>query len=137
MKIKSLVPAVRAFVTLSNMTSRSCVYTTVGKSRRLGVDEIENEFLKEDWLPDTVEHRAIHSYVISNTEMSGREWTAEQVGIYCTSDFRTNILASRSGDLRKSTERGDIPEILTLQLETRIFTPNSIMITVSHQRIHS
>jgi len=51
----------------------------IGKTRRLKVEDIENEFLKKDWLPDTVEHGTVHSYVISDTAKSGRTWIAEQV----------------------------------------------------------
>lgn len=45
------------------------------------MDEIDNEFLRTGWLPDTVKNGTIQSYVISDTAKSGREWTAEQVGI--------------------------------------------------------
>ncbi|KAI0068315.1 hypothetical protein BV25DRAFT_1846248 [Artomyces pyxidatus] len=51
----------------------------LGKSRRIKVEDIENEFLKTGWLPDTVEHGTINSYVESHTEKSGSSWAAEQV----------------------------------------------------------
>jgi hypothetical protein len=51
----------------------------VSKSRRLKLEEIENEFLKKDWLPDTAEHGAINSYVYSDTPKSNTSWTAEQI----------------------------------------------------------
>ncbi|KII93795.1 hypothetical protein PLICRDRAFT_36026 [Plicaturopsis crispa FD-325 SS-3] len=51
----------------------------IGKSRRIKVDEIDNEYLKRDWLPDVAEHGAIHSYVQSDTEKSGTTWIAEQI----------------------------------------------------------
>ena len=35
----------------------------LGKSRRANVDEIENEFLREGWLPDPVQDGVINSYV--------------------------------------------------------------------------
>jgi len=50
----------------------------VGKSRRVKVDEIENEFLRDGWLPDTVESGAINSYVKSDTPKSNTTWIAEQ-----------------------------------------------------------
>jgi hypothetical protein len=43
------------------------------------VDEIENEFLRDGWLPDTVESGAINSYVKSDTPKSNTTWVAEQV----------------------------------------------------------
>lgn len=51
----------------------------LGKSRRANVDEIENEFLKEGWLPDTVQDGVINSYVKSDTTKSNTSWIAEQV----------------------------------------------------------
>lgn len=57
----------------------------VSKTRRLKVEEIKNEFLKKDWLPDTAKHGAINSYVHSDTPKSGTSWVAEQVKtfVYC------------------------------------------------------
>lgn len=94
MKIKCLAPAVRVVITLPIRQIGSYVYSTVGKSRRLKVEEIDNEFLKEGWLPDTVEHGAINSHVISDTAKSGREWTAEQVG-YRFSDSNPMFTSER------------------------------------------
>jgi hypothetical protein len=51
----------------------------VGRSRRVKVDEIENEFLRDGWLPDTVQDGAINSYVKSDTPKSNTTWIAEQV----------------------------------------------------------
>jgi hypothetical protein len=51
----------------------------LGKTRRANVDEIENEFLREGWLPDTVRDGVIHSYVKSDTPKSNTSWIAEQV----------------------------------------------------------
>jgi len=50
----------------------------LGKSRRANVDEIENEFLREGWLPDTVQDGVINSYVKSDTPKSNTSWIAEQ-----------------------------------------------------------
>ncbi|THH18405.1 hypothetical protein EW146_g2555 [Bondarzewia mesenterica] len=51
----------------------------VGKSKRVKVDDIEDEFMKANWLPDTVDHGAVNSYVESDTPKSGTSWIAEQV----------------------------------------------------------
>jgi hypothetical protein len=50
-----------------------------GRSRRVKLDQIDNDFLKKGWLPDTEEHGAINSYVESNTSKSNTTWIAEQV----------------------------------------------------------
>ncbi|KAH9984179.1 hypothetical protein BJV77DRAFT_1072342 [Russula vinacea] len=50
----------------------------IGKSRRVKLDEIENEFLRDGWLPDTAESGAINSYVESDTPKSNTTWIAEQ-----------------------------------------------------------
>lgn len=51
----------------------------LGRSRRVKVDKIENEFLRNGWLPDTVQHGGINSYVESDTPKTGTQWIAEQV----------------------------------------------------------
>ncbi len=50
-----------------------------GKSRRLKVDEIEDKFLKDGWLPDTQEHGVICSWIESDRERSGYSWTSYEV----------------------------------------------------------
>jgi len=50
----------------------------VGKSRRVSVDELEDEFLKKNWTTDTIEHRVVQSYVESDTPKSGTTWIAIQ-----------------------------------------------------------
>lgn len=52
----------------------------IGRSRRLKVEDIEDEFLKKDWLPDVIEHGVVNSIAISDTEKSHTTWIAEQVG---------------------------------------------------------
>lgn len=52
----------------------------LGRSRRVKLDEIDNDFLRKGWLPDTEEHGAINSYVHSDTPKSNTTWIAEQVG---------------------------------------------------------
>ncbi|KAI0257666.1 hypothetical protein BJV78DRAFT_53176 [Lactifluus subvellereus] len=51
----------------------------LGKSRRVKLDEVDNDFLRKGWLPDTEEHGAVNSYVKSDTPKSGRTWIAEQI----------------------------------------------------------
>ena len=53
--------------------------SVLGKSRRANVDEIENEFLRKGWLPDTVRDGVINPYVKSDTPKSHTSWIAEQV----------------------------------------------------------
>lgn len=52
----------------------------LGRSRRVKLDEIDNDFLRKGWLPDTEEHGAINSYVHSDTPKSNTTWIAEQAG---------------------------------------------------------
>jgi hypothetical protein len=51
----------------------------LGKSRRVQLDEIDDEFLRNGWLPDTMEHGAINIYAESDTPKSKRTWVAHQV----------------------------------------------------------
>ena len=51
----------------------------VGKSRRRNVADIEDQYLKSGWLPDTVEHGVIASSIQSDTEKSGYSWSSEEV----------------------------------------------------------
>jgi len=51
----------------------------IGKSRRAKLEEVEDEYLKKGWLPDTVETGVINSLVESDTPKSNTTWTAEQV----------------------------------------------------------
>ncbi len=51
----------------------------LGKSRRANVGEIENEFLREGWLPDTVQDGVINPHAKSDTPKSNTSWIAEQV----------------------------------------------------------
>ncbi|KAL6310491.1 hypothetical protein BKA93DRAFT_883386 [Sparassis latifolia] len=52
---------------------------TVCKSKRIRIDELENEFLKTGWLEDTKEHGGLFTVEYSDTEKSGKTWIAEQV----------------------------------------------------------
>jgi len=50
----------------------------IGKSRRIKVEELEEDFLKKGWTPDTIEHGVVQSYVESDTPKSGTTWIANQ-----------------------------------------------------------
>ncbi|KAF7310789.1 hypothetical protein HMN09_00621900 [Mycena chlorophos] len=50
----------------------------VGKSRRVNVAELDEDFLKNNWTADTIEHGVIQSYVESDTPKSGTSWIANQ-----------------------------------------------------------
>ncbi|EGO05177.1 hypothetical protein SERLA73DRAFT_174144 [Serpula lacrymans var. lacrymans S7.3] len=50
-----------------------------GKSRRVQLEDVDDEFLKNGWTADTAEHGGIQSYVESDTSKSGKTWTAEQI----------------------------------------------------------
>ena len=51
----------------------------VGKSRRISLDEIEDEFLKTGWTQDTIDEQAIEALAWSDTPISGKEWRADQI----------------------------------------------------------
>ncbi|KAH8120209.1 LCCL domain-containing protein [Phellopilus nigrolimitatus] len=51
----------------------------VGKSRRIKVEEVEDEWQKDGWLPDTFEHSAIQTLNESDTPKSGTTWIADQI----------------------------------------------------------
>jgi len=51
----------------------------LGKFRRVQLDEIDNEFLRNGWLPDTMEHGAINLYAESDTPKSNKTWIVHQV----------------------------------------------------------
>jgi hypothetical protein len=61
----------------------------VGKSRRRKVEDIEEDFLRGGWLPDTVEHGVIGSWIESDTAKSGYSWTSDEV--CCVSAFETGL----------------------------------------------
>ncbi|KAK7694795.1 hypothetical protein QCA50_001983 [Cerrena zonata] len=50
----------------------------VGKSRRIKVEDVENDWLKQSWSADTQEHGLVNSWVQSDTPKSGKTWIAEQ-----------------------------------------------------------
>lgn len=58
----------------------------VSKSRRVPVEQVENEWQKEGWLADTIEHHAIEAFSRSDTEKSGKVWNADQVWGFATTE---------------------------------------------------
>lgn len=67
----------------------------IGKTRRAKAEELDVEFLKNGWTPDTLEQGLVHSYVESNTPKSGTSWIASQVSHSFPGDsrmFHSNIL---------------------------------------------
>lgn len=53
--------------------------SVIGKSRRVKADELEEEWLKECWTEDTLEHGLVQAYAESNTPKSGTTWIGNQV----------------------------------------------------------
>jgi len=51
----------------------------VSQTRRIKVEEVEDDFLKRNWLPDTHEHGVVQSLVESDTPKSKLTWKAEQI----------------------------------------------------------
>ncbi|KAH8099432.1 hypothetical protein BXZ70DRAFT_300636 [Cristinia sonorae] len=50
----------------------------LGRSRRIKLDELDDEFLKTGWLADVAEHGAIQAVAQSDTAKSGTTWYSEQ-----------------------------------------------------------
>ncbi|KAG0696022.1 hypothetical protein DFH29DRAFT_1004910 [Suillus ampliporus] len=50
----------------------------IGQSKRIELEEVEDEFLKSGWTEDTVEDRTVLVVERSDTSKSGKEWKAEQ-----------------------------------------------------------
>ena len=64
---------------VSREKSDSLFGDVVARSRRVKLDDIEEEYLKKDWTADTVQHGVIQSYVESDTPKSKTSWIADQV----------------------------------------------------------
>jgi len=89
---------------------------TLGKSRRVRLDEIDNEFLRNGWLPDTVEHGAVNAYAKSDTPKSNTTWIADQVRQPCRASLVYKPRYSfRPGDSRKSTAKDAMFDTSTSQ----------------------
>ncbi|KAJ3994814.1 hypothetical protein F5050DRAFT_1547188, partial [Lentinula boryana] len=50
----------------------------VGQNRRVKAEDVEDEYLREGWTADTLEHGLIQSRV-SDTAKSGVSWTVNKV----------------------------------------------------------
>ncbi|KAH9937062.1 uncharacterized protein B0H18DRAFT_1112947 [Fomitopsis serialis] len=48
------------------------------RSRRIRVDEVENEWLRTGWTPDTEEHGLVFTQAESKQEDNGTNWVADQ-----------------------------------------------------------
>lgn len=131
-KIFGYCRASPCYIILTRVFITYAAYVAGSKSKRVKVEEIGNEFLKTGWLPDTVEHGAIYSHVVSDTPKSGREWSAEQVeALAClVAPPQTDVRLVRFGVFRKLTGKGGMSGVCTLQQERRLFSLNSSMITV-------
>ncbi|KAJ3998908.1 hypothetical protein F5050DRAFT_1710157 [Lentinula boryana] len=51
---------------------------TIGQNRRVKAEDVEDEYLREGWTADTLEHGLIQSRVVSDTAKSGVSWTVNQ-----------------------------------------------------------
>ncbi|KAF9076130.1 hypothetical protein BDP27DRAFT_1414674 [Rhodocollybia butyracea] len=51
----------------------------IGRSRRVKLEEIDDDYLKTGWTPDSIEHGFIQSYVSSDSPKSGTTWIANQI----------------------------------------------------------
>ncbi|KAF5385419.1 hypothetical protein D9757_005401 [Collybiopsis confluens] len=51
----------------------------IGRSRRITLEEIDDEYLKTGWTADSVEHGLIQSLVSSDTPKSNTTWVANQI----------------------------------------------------------
>ncbi|KAJ7071167.1 hypothetical protein C8F01DRAFT_1014146, partial [Mycena amicta] len=50
----------------------------IGKSRRIQVADLDEEYLRNGWTPDTIEYGVVQSYVESDTPKSGTSWIGNQ-----------------------------------------------------------
>jgi hypothetical protein len=100
------------------------------------LDEIENEFLREGWLPDTEQSGAINSYVKSDTPKSSTTWIAEQVcrlpqHVIFSLVYKILCLF-RLGDSKKSMMKGVMFDMSTSSApEMSTFRPVWSMTSVS------
>lgn len=54
----------------------------LAQTRRVQLGDIEDGFLKSNWLPEAVEHGLIETYGASDTVKSGKVWTLNQVRLH-------------------------------------------------------
>lgn len=53
--------------------------SVIGSSRRVQLVDIEDEFLKRDWLPECAEHGLVETHATSDTVKSKKTWEVDQV----------------------------------------------------------
>lgn len=57
--------------------------SVLSKSQRVALDDVEQEWLRKDWLDDSFDDgKTIYTVAESNTEKSGRSWKGEQVSVF-------------------------------------------------------
>jgi hypothetical protein len=108
----------------------------LGKFRRVQLDELDNEYLRNGWLSDTEEHGAIDAYTESDTPKSKKTWIANQVHqpfrYLIASLVYKPLFPFRSGDLKKSMAKDAMFGASTsLGRRRSIFRPVWSMISVS------
>jgi len=105
----------------------------VGKSRRRNVGDIEDDYLKGGWLPDTLEHGVIASWIESDTKKSGYSWTSDEVRCVIPNQGLNKHHHYRYGALKKSRGKGATRDTLSSpkNLAVKLSKPVLCMITVS------
>ncbi len=78
----------------------------LSKSRRVSLAEVDREWLKKEWLDDSLENGAIiFTCAKSDTEKSGTAWSSEQVKYLILANCDLLIGLRRHGVLSRSTAR--------------------------------
>ena len=78
----------------------------VTKTRRIKVEELDNDWLKEGWLDTAKEHGLIQTSGRSDTSKTGRTWLAEMVCIDDGCDVEnTCSFTARHGASKRSKVR--------------------------------
>lgn len=75
----------------------------LGRSRRIQLEELEDDYLKNGWLPDVAEHGGVQAIAQSDTAKSGRTWYSEQVRT--TSSLCVDVLRNWDTDFRIRGDR--------------------------------
>lgn len=77
----------------------------LGRSRRIKVDELDDDYLKNGWEKDVAEHGAIQAIAQSDTPKSGRTWYSEQVRVLCQHfSWYAKLIIPRFSESRRSME---------------------------------
>lgn len=93
----------------------------LSKSRRVSLDEVDQEWLKKDWLDDSfADGKIIYTCAKSDTEKSGKTWSSEQVreehATECCRTIYVSTPRSRFGVSRWSTARRGTQDMCTLKV---------------------